>query len=469
MTRLVVNGRRVALDDGIRPASVRIEGGRIVSIDDAHDDGPDGGRVDTTVAASVNGVSVIDAGDLVVLPGLVDSHVHVNEPGRTEWEGFAAATRAAAAGGTTTIVDMPLNSIPPTVTVAALDTKREAARGRCLVDVAFWGGLVPGHLDDLEPLAAAGVCGFKAFMVDSGVDEFPPAGAALLREALDRLATLDRPLLVHAELEAPMADAARRFAARSPADRRRYASYLASRPHESEDEAVRLVAELARATGAHVHVVHLASGPAVGIVEDARADGVVLTAETCPHYLTLSADDVPDGATAFKCCPPIREVEHRKALWEGLASGGIEMIVSDHSPAPPELKAIGTGDFGDCWGGISSLQLRLPLVWSEARGRGFGLERLAEWLATAPARLAGIDDRKGRIAVGLDGDLVVFDPDGTWTVDPARLEHRHAVSPYAGRTLSGRVVQTILRGRVVFGPDGIPASAPTGALLGRRR
>jgi allantoinase len=433
---LVVRGRRVVMPDGVRPAAVHVAGGRIAAV--------------TGLDQFPGDVQIVDAEDLVVLPGLVDTHVHVNEPGRTDWEGFESATRAAAAGGTTTIVDMPLNSIPPTTTAAALAAKRDAASGGCAVDVAFWGGVVPGNEGRLAELVDAGVCGFKAFMIDSGVPEFPPLDRDGLARAMAALARLGRPLLVHAELPEPMAAAQSEFAA-LPAERRRhYEAFLASRPSQAEDEAIALLARLTAETGARVHVVHLASGPAVDVIRTARAAGAKISAETCPHYLTVTAEEVADGATAFKCCPPIREAAHRDALWAGLADGTIEMIVSDHSPSPPELKALTTGDFGDCWGGIASLELRLPVVWTEARRRGIALERLAEWLAAAPARLAGLAHRKGAIAPGADADLVLFDPDAEFVADAAALAHRHPVTPYHGRRLAGRVHSTILRGEVVY-------------------
>ncbi|MGH9246970.1 MAG: allantoinase AllB [Acidimicrobiales bacterium] len=451
---LVVRGRRVVLPDGVRPAAVHIEAGRIAAVTE-----PD--HIDAA------GAAVLEADDLLVLPGLVDSHVHVNEPGRTDWEGFDTATRAAAAGGTTTIVDMPLNSIPPTVTVDALRAKQDAARGRCHVDVAFWGGLVPDSDPHVDGLAAAGVCGFKAFLVDSGVPEFPAVDAELLDRVLPALARLERPLLVHAELPGPLAEPLEVFARRPPAERRRYATYLASRPPTAEDEAVRLVAEASARTDARVHIVHVAAGSALEPIRRARAAGTAITAETCPHYLTVAAEDIPDGATAYKCAPPIREAAHRDALWQGLAAGTIDMVVSDHSPAPATMKSTASGDFGAAWGGISSLQLRLPLTWTEARHRGFGFDALAGWLAHAPARLVGLADRKGAIAPGRPADLVLFDPDAEFVVEPERLEHRHPVSPYGGVRLRGRVEVTVLRGRIVY-QDGRLVETAAGTLLERR-
>ncbi|MFF2274684.1 allantoinase AllB [Agromyces sp. NPDC058126] len=378
------------------------------------------------------------ADDEVLLPGLVDTHVHVDEPGRTEWEGFASATRAAAAGGVTTIIDMPLNSIPPTVSVAALAVKRAAAAGQLAVDVGFWGGIVPGSLDEIEPLVAEGVFGFKCFLLPSGVPEFPPVSVDEMEAAMGRIAALDSLLIVHAE-DAGLIEGAPHPG--GPA----YADFLASRPREAEDTAIARVIVGAERTGARAHVLHLSSADSLGRIADARAAGVRLSVETCPHYLTLSAEDVPAGATAFKCCPPIREQSNRDALWQGLVDGVIDLVVSDHSPATPELKFAGDGDFELAWGGIASLQLGLPLVWTEARRRGIGLERVVLWMSERPAELVGLVT-KGRIAVGADADLVVFAPEARFTVDAALLQHRHPVSPYDGRELTGVVRRTLLAG-----------------------
>jgi allantoinase len=395
------------------------------------------------------------ADDEVLLPGLVDSHVHVNEPGRTEWEGFATATRAAAAGGITTIVDMPLNSIPPTVSVEALHVKRSVAKGQVAVDVAFWGGAVPGNREQLRPLLDAGVVGFKCFLLDSGVPEFPPLDDAGLRAALTELAAVDGLLIAHAE------DADVIAAAPLPQGAS-YAAFLASRPGAAEESAIGRLLAAARDTGARVHVVHLADADSLPMLRRARAEGVAVSVETCPHYLTFAAEGVPDGDTAFKCCPPIREASHREALWAALVDGDggppvIDMVVSDHSPCTPELKLLDTGDFGAAWGGIASLQVALPVVWTGARARGIGLDSVVRWMAEAPARLAGLPT-KGAIAVGRDADLVAFAPDERWTVGP--LAHRNPVTPYAGRALVGVVRRTWLHGQVADG-------TPRGRLLER--
>jgi allantoinase len=432
---LVVRARRVVLPDGERAAAVHTEGGRIAAVT-AFDDAP----------AS----AVMLADDEVLLPGVVDSHVHVNEPGRTEWEGFASATRAAIAGGITTIVDMPLNSIPATTTVEALHVKREAAQGQVAADVAFWGGAVPGNLDQLRPLHEAGVVGFKCFLLDSGVPEFPPLDDTGLRAALTELATVDGLLIAHAE----DADV---IAAAPGAGGPSYAAFLASRPGAAEESAIARLVAAAHDTGARAHVVHLADADALPILRKARADGVRITVETCPHYLTFAAEEVLDGATSFKCCPPIREARHREALWEALTDGDVDLVVSDHSPCTPDLKRHDVGDFGTAWGGIASLQIALPVVWSGAQARGIGLDRVVHWMAEAPARLAGLP-AKGAIAVGKDADLVAFAPDERWTV--GELEHRNPVTPYVGRTLTGAVRRTWLRGRPADG-------GPVGTLLVR--
>jgi allantoinase len=430
---LVLRSDRVLLPDGERPSAVAVRGGQIVAL---------AGR-DAALAAAQDE----DLGGLALLPGLVDTHVHVNEPGRTGWEGFATATAAAAAGGVTTLLDMPLNSIPPTVDAAALEVKRKAAAGQCFVDVGFWGGAVPGNLAELRGLHEAGVFGFKCFLAPSGVEEFPPLGWPELEDVLAELHDLGALLVVHAEDGGKLGP--------TPASPR-YADFLASRPPSTEDSAVARLAGLALLADTRVHVLHLSSAGALPHLAAARAGGAPVTAETCPHYLTLAAEQVPDGATQFKCCPPIRERANADRLWQGLAGGTLSCVVSDHSPCPAELKR---GDFAAAWGGIASLQLGLPLVWTAARRRGIPLGDVVRWMADAPARLVGLAG-KGRIAPGCAADLVAFDPDEEFNVDPAALRHRHPVTPYAGQRLAGVVLRTWLAGRQV-------GAEPRGRLLGR--
>jgi allantoinase len=377
------------------------------------------------------------------MPGVVDTHVHVNEPGRTEWEGFESATRAAAAGGTTTIVDMPLNSIPATTSVAALEMKRAEARGHCFVDVGFWGGVVPGNATALAPMVRAGALGFKCFLIESGVDEFPHVGEADLRPAMTALAPLEVPLLVHAEVAGPIDDVAPAIAA---ADARKYATYLASRPGAAEDQAIALMVRLCRESRARTHIVHHSSMSALDALREARTSGIPLTVETCPHYLRFTAEEIEDGATQYKCAPPIREAANREALWRALEDGVIDMVASDHSPCTPSLKA---GDFGGAWGGIAGLQLALSVVWTEARARGRTISDLTRWMCEVPARLAGLQARKGTIAVGHDADLVIWRPEEEFTVTPERILHRHKVTPYLGARLAGVVQATYVRGERV--------------------
>lgn len=415
-------------------------------------------------AEPLDDIPAIDYGDLVIMPGVVDSHVHVNEPGRTEWEGFETATRAAAAGGVTTIVDMPLNCIPSTTTVEALHRKLEVMTGRLHVDVGLWGGVVRGNVGDLRPMVAEGVLGFKCFLVDSGVEEFPHVDEQGLRSALEVLGDCGVPLLVHAELPGPIDVASHTLKAKSPSA---YLTYLESRPSAAEDEAIALVAHHTLDTGARAHIVHLGSAGALEIIRDACARGARLTAETTPHYLSFAAESIPDGATEFKCAPPIRDASNREGLWEGLRSGVISLVVSDHSPCTPDLKKKELRDFSAAWGGIASLQFGLPALWTGASARGFDRTDVARWMCAEPARLAGLETRKGRIVPGADADFVVWSPEKTFTVVTESIEHRHKMTPYAGMELRGVVVATWLRGVRLF-EGGVHHDARRGVWLSGR-
>jgi len=435
--------------EGEIAATIHVRGG-VISAIAALDDLPKGSVVH-------------EAHDFVVMPGIVDTHVHINEPGRTEWEGFSTATRAAAAGGITTLIEMPLNSIPATTTVAGFREKLAATAGKLWVDVGFWGGVVPGNATELRPLWESGVFGFKCFLVLSGVEEFAHVTESDLRGALPELGALKAPLLVHAELPGPIAEAEKKLA---KADPRRYSAWLASRPRAAENEAIELLVKLARELDARIHVVHLSSSDAIATLREVKSDGQPVTVETCPHYLTFDAEEIADGSTEFKCAPPIRENDNREKLWAALGDGTIDFVATDHSPCPPAMKLLEAGDFLRAWGGIASLELSLPALWTEASSRGYALPRLAEWLCCAPARLAGLDKRKGTIAVGYDADFVIWNPDGTFAVDPAKLHQRNKITPYAGRDLLGVVETTFLRGRKVF-DRGELSHSPLGQILRR--
>jgi allantoinase len=445
---LIVRGRRVVTSEGERAASIHVRGGLISRISSFGD--------------APNGAPVHDAQNSIVMPGIVDTHVHINEPGRTEWEGFSTATRAAAAGGITTLIEMPLNSIPATTTAAGFREKLAATAGKLWMDVGFWGGVVPGNATELRPLWESGVFGFKCFLVPSGVEELVYVAERDLRGALPELSALKAPLLVHAELPGPIAEAEKKL---TKADPRRYSAWLASRPRAAENEAIELLVKLARELGARIHIVHLSSSDAIATLQKAKSDGQAVTVETCPHYLTFDAQDVGDGRTEFKCAPPIREKDNREKLWAALGDGTIDFIATDHSPCPPVMKLLEAGDFLRAWGGIASLELSLPAVWTEASSRGYALPRLAEWLCSGPARLAGLE-RKGRIAVGYDADFVIWDPDGRFSVDPAKLHQRNKITPYAGRELLGVVETTFLRGRKIF-DRGELSHSPLGQILRR--
>ncbi len=448
--RVALRSRRVVTRNGAEPRAIIVLNGKIEAIL------PHDATIDC---------SLTDVGDSVVLPGLVDTHVHINDPHappRSEWEGFDSATRAAAAGGITTLVDMPLNSTPVTTSAAALEAKRTAARGNIHVDVGFHGGLVHDNTQEIAALLDAGVLGIKAFLVHSGIDDFPAAKEGDLRAVAPLLARAGVPLLAHAEADdIPAANLPNH-------DPRSYARYVASRPPHWETSAIRLLLRIAKETGAHVHIVHLATEEPLRDLIAARDDDVPVTIETCPHYLYFAAEEIHDGATHFKCAPPIRSSATRAALWNALQRGNVDMIASDHSPCPPALKHQQTGDFTRAWGGISSLQLGLPITWTAATrfNPGTTFNNLAQWLAGFPAKLVGLSN-KGEIAVGKDADFAIFDPEATFTVDPAALHHRHKLTPYAGETLRGMVQKTYLRGRLIYDRGHFPAER-TGQMLTRR-
>ncbi|MGC1647390.1 MAG: allantoinase AllB [Candidatus Sulfotelmatobacter sp.] len=431
--------RRVVTPEGIRPAAVLVDGERIQAV--------------VTPDQVSDQYEIRDFGDAAMLPGLVDSHVHINDPGRAEWEGFETATRAAAAGGYTMLVDMPLNCLPATTTVAGLQAKRAAAGRKCRVDWAAWGGVVHDNQGDIEALAAEGVPGFKCFLIDPGIDGFTMATEQQLRLALPNVARTGLPLLVHAELADPIDRATKSLA---QADWSQYSSYLQSRPDEAELAAIRMMLSLCREYGFRLHIVHLSSSQALPELRAARAEGLPVSVETCPHYLHLSAETISKGATLSKCAPPIRSRENREKLWDGLRDGTIDLVVTDHSPCLPVMKRTTEGNFRTAWGGIASLSVALPLMWTEASKRGFTLLDLARWMASGPACLAGCDTLKGRIAAGYDADFVIFEPESEFVVTEDRLHFRHAVSPYLGETLRGVVKATHLRGNPVFSEGAFP-------------
>lgn len=446
---------RVLTPDGLKPAALIIDGEKIAAI-----------RAWNDIATAHN---LIDFGDLLILSGLVDSHVHINDPGR-DWEGFDTATRAAAAGGVTTLVDMPLNCIPETVNVPALAAKRTAAAGKTWVDWAAWGGVVRGNAEELPALVQAGIPGFKCFMIHSGIDGFCWVNESDLRLALERLHGTSLPLLAHAEVAGPI-ESATAALNRNSADWRRFSTYLASRPDDAETEAIKLLIRLAEEFQTPIHIVHLASAKALPLLAEARARGVPITVETCVLYLWFAADETPDGATEYKCAPPIRRAENRERLWEALEDGSIDMVVTDHSPCPPAMKHREEGRFDLAWGGIASLGLALPVMWTALYHRGHDVaqsaERIGKWMAAGPARLAGFTGRKGILAPGADADLAIFDPDVSWTVTPDDLRFRHKLSPYLGANLRGRVQETWLRGRRIF-RDGQFEDQPNGRELVRK-
>ena len=438
---LVIRSTHVISDIGDRPAAVCVSDGRIVKI----------AAFDEVIPAKKD-ITITGA----LIPGLVDTHVHINEPGRTQWEGFESATKAAAAGGVTTVIDMPLNSIPPTTNVAALAVKKAAATGKCSVDVGFWGGSIPGNVSDLKGLHDEGVFGFKCFLLHSGVDEFPGSDLDDLTAALKELVTLDALMVVHAEDSIAIQKSIK------PSSRS-YSEFLASRPKGAENVAIAQLIEQARTIKGRVHVLHLSSGDSLALIRSAKADGVRISAETCPHYLALTAEEIADGATQYKCCPPIREKINQDELWQGLKSGVIDLIVSDHSPCTEDLKIFDIGDFQQAWGGISSLQLGISIIWTQAREQDVSLWQVMKWMSQKPAELAGLE-RKGAIKVGMDADFAEFDTEAQFTVEPTALFHKNQITPYQGKTLQGKIKQTWLRGELIF-KDASMINSPHGEFL----
>ena len=445
---LVLKSTQVVINGALTAAQILIENGKITEIAD----------YDAKLAIRAD-----DFGDQVIMPGLVDTHVHINEPGRTEWEGFNTGTQSAAAGGITCVVDMPLNCTPVTTSVDALKQKLDSLAGKLWIDCGFWGGVIPDSLDDLDELLKAGVLGVKSFTIHSGIDDFPKVEQQHLSQAIDILAKYNVPYLIHAELDSDENE---------PAEiGHNYQSFLKSRPKSWENDAIDMMidlAEKAKSKGVlgKIHIVHLSSAEAIPAIKSAQQRGLQLSAESCPHYLTLFAEDIPDGKTLFKCCPPIREQQNREQLWEGLADGTISFIVSDHSPCTPTLKHIDTGDIENAWGGISSLQFGLSIIWTEAQQRSYSLLDVINWMATEPANFAGLGDRKGQIACGYDADIVVFDPQASYQIDPKMIKYRHKITPYEGRKVSGIVKRTYVRGQLVYSdnqligkPIGIPILA----------
>jgi allantoinase len=431
--------RRVVTPHGIEPAAVLIEDGRILDV--------------VTPSRLPAESSIKDFGNAAILPGLVDSHVHINEPGRTEWEGFRSATRAAAAGGYTVLVDMPLNCLPATTTTATLEAKRQAASGQCHVDWMAWGGVVHDNEQHIESLAAAGVPGFKCFLIHPGIDGFTMVNERELRAALPHVARTGLPLLVHAELPGPVEAATAQLTA---ADWSKYSTYLQSRPDEAELCAIQLLLSLCREYRFRLHIVHLATSQALDMLRAAKSEGLPVSVETCPHYLHFSSDKISDGQTLFKCAPPIRSRENREKLWQALREGVIDLVATDHSPCPPEMKRLNERSFRSAWGGIASLSLALPVMWTEASTRGFTLADVVRWMAEGPTRLAGCQSRKGRLAKGFDADLVVFEPEAEFIAAEQHLHYRHRVSPYIGERLRGVVKATYLRGNCIFADGQFP-------------
>jgi allantoinase len=451
-----LRAEQVLLPTGMRAACIEIDHGRIVAIRDYAD-----------VPA---GAPLLEVPGTHLLPGLVDTHVHINDPGRSDWEGFYTATRAAAAGGVTTLVDMPLNSIPSSTNAEAIACKLRAMEGKAHVDIGICAGLVPENAANAGDLFREGVLAFKCFLADTGVNEFSHVNERELEAGMRSIGRVGAPLFVHAELPGPLLAAAHAQGDVTPEAARRYAAWLDSRPKTAEDEAVALVIRMSELTGARAHIVHLSSASALPLIARAHDAKIALSAETCPHYLTFAAEDIPDGDTAYKCAPPIRERANRERLWQALREGLMHQVVTDHSPATVELKCSQSGDFMRAWGGISSLQLGFAVVQAEGAARGLSFTQVVELMSSKPAELVGLTGKKGSIVVGADADFAFWDPSATWTVDAMQLEHRNKITPYAGRQVLGRVVRTLLRGETIFelNADGLQFARPAGGFLRRR-
>lgn len=409
-----------------------------------------------------SGFPVEDAGDCVVMPGIIDSHVHINEPGRTAWEGFETITKAAIAGGITTLVDMPLNASPVTTSAEAFHEKIKAAQGKLHCNCGFWGGIVPGNLDKIEELIDAGVLGIKAFLTHSGIDDFPNVSISDLKTGMETIAKYNIPLLAHSELDEPHPGIL--LFDNNPTN---YIAYLNSRPKIWEDKAVELMIGLCEKFNCPVHIVHLSSANSIEQIKIAKAKGLPLTVETCPQYLYFCAEEIPDANTLFKCAPPIRERENNEKLWKALKDGTIDFVVTDHSPATPELKKTESGNLKEAWGGIASIQFSLPVVWTAAKKRGFNLNEIATLMSSNIARFISFGHSKGHIKKGYDADIVVWDPEQKFIVKKEDIHYRHKISPYIGEKLYGVVKQTYVGGKKVF-ENGNFISLPQGEILLRK-
>jgi allantoinase len=424
---VAIKSKRIILSEGEREGVVIIKDGKIIDVVNSLDDLQK---------------NVIDAGDKLVMPGVIDPHVHINEPGRTAWEGFDTATKAALAGGITTLVDMPLNASPVTTTVKAFEEKLTATKGHLHTNCGFWGGVIPGNVNDIQPLIEKGVLGFKAFLTHSGIDEFPNVTEDDLGKAMPIIAKAGLPLLVHCELTGNTQQ--------PTGNSRYYKNYLHSRPRKWEDDAIALMIRLCEKYQCHVHIVHLSSSNSIEQIIKAKQRGLSLTVETGQHYLYFSAEEIRDGQTQFKCAPPIREKENNEKLWQALKEGVIDFVATDHSPATPDLKQLESGDFMKAWGGIASLQFALPVLWTAAKKRNCTVTEMAKWLCENPAKLIGKAGTKGRIAKGYDADIVIWDETGSFTVSEQMILHKHKTTPYLNEQLFGVVEQTYLSGEKIF-------------------